>query len=325
MIGLDGAWSRFSRAWVTLDSVDARSLLASETESTIVFARGPTVRNPWNLARNTRLAWRTLRATRPAAIVTTGTALAVPFAWLGRLTGARVVYVECGGRADRPSLACRLVAPIASRIYVQWPALLRKLPRARYAGRVQLRDKHLRGLDTSDPGAAATVFATVGTCPFQFDRLVAAVDGLSGVPVVVQVGYSSASTQHARRVTFVPFDQLVAHMRSARVVVTHAGIGSVLLARACGKRPIVLARRPELGENVDDHQLGFAAAMASEGMITLVGDARQLARAVARGVENPALVTPQPQHDRLSAELQAYLETAVLGRRAGRTRPLGNA
>ena len=62
--------------------------------------------------------------------------MAVPFAWAARLRGIPVVYVESLARAERPSLSCRLIAPVASRVYVQWPELLSALPRARYVGTV---------------------------------------------------------------------------------------------------------------------------------------------------------------------------------------------
>ena len=42
------------------------------------------------------------RGCGPAVIVTTGAGVAVPFAWIGRLFGARVVYVESLTRIDAP-------------------------------------------------------------------------------------------------------------------------------------------------------------------------------------------------------------------------------
>ena len=79
---------------------------------------------------------RLLRSVRPKVVLTTGAGVAVPFAWLGRLLGARVVYVESLTRIERPSLSCRLIAPVASRIYAQWPELTETVPRARYLGNV---------------------------------------------------------------------------------------------------------------------------------------------------------------------------------------------
>jgi UDP-N-acetylglucosamine:LPS N-acetylglucosamine transferase len=69
-------------------------------------------------------------------VVTTGAGFALPYAWLGRLLGARVVYVETVTRMESPSLSCRLVAPIAARVYVQWPELVGVVPGARYVGTV---------------------------------------------------------------------------------------------------------------------------------------------------------------------------------------------
>jgi hypothetical protein len=129
---LAAAWSGLSHAWVTLEREDAR-LLDGER---VYFAHGPTERNIPNLLRNGVLAFRLLRRLRPKVIVTTGAGLAVPFAWLGRLVGARVVYVESLTRIEGPSLSLRLVNPVVSRMYVQWPELARRVPGSRYAGNV---------------------------------------------------------------------------------------------------------------------------------------------------------------------------------------------
>jgi UDP-N-acetylglucosamine:LPS N-acetylglucosamine transferase len=133
LLSLRPAWEGFARAWVTFDTSDARSLLRDEP---VYAAHGPTNRNLKNLARNLAVAWRVVRRTRPAVVLTTGAGVGVPFAWVGRLLGARVVYVESFTRIDGPSLSCRLIAPAADRIYVQWPSLGQTLRGARYAGSV---------------------------------------------------------------------------------------------------------------------------------------------------------------------------------------------
>ncbi len=127
------AWEETSRVWVTFDKSDARSLLAGEQ---VVYAFGPTNRNIPNLLRNVTLAWRVIRRVRPAVLVTTGAGVAVPFAWIGRLHGARVVYVESLTRIEAPSLSCRLIRPVADRVYVQWPELQQALRRSHYVGAI---------------------------------------------------------------------------------------------------------------------------------------------------------------------------------------------
>jgi UDP-N-acetylglucosamine:LPS N-acetylglucosamine transferase len=133
LVALREAWDGFSRVWVTFDRGDSRSLLADEE---VVLAHGPTNRNVPNLLRNLALAWRVVRRERPRVVLTTGAGVAVPFAWIGRLFGARVVYVESVTRIEGPSLSLRLIRPVASRLYVQWPELLEAVPRAKYAGSV---------------------------------------------------------------------------------------------------------------------------------------------------------------------------------------------
>ncbi len=133
LAALRPAWEDFSRAWVTFDKSDARSLLRGER---VVFAFGPTNRSIPNLLRNLWLAVSVIRRARPRVILTTGAGVAVPFAWVGRLGGARVVYVESFTRIDGPSLSCRMIAPVADRLYVQWPDLLGRLRRSRHVGNV---------------------------------------------------------------------------------------------------------------------------------------------------------------------------------------------
>ena len=124
------AWRDMPHAWVTLKREDSRMLEGQR----VFYAHGPTERNLPNLLRNIMFAWRLMRETRPKVIVTTGAGPAVPFAWVGRLFGAKIVYIESLTRIERPSLTYRLIRPVVSRTYVQWPEL--RLPGALYRGTV---------------------------------------------------------------------------------------------------------------------------------------------------------------------------------------------
>ena len=121
---------------MTFDKSDVQSLLGGER---VLFAHSPTNRSIKNLLWNLVLAWRTLRTVRPRVILSTGAGVAVPFAWLARLFGARVVYVESFTRIEGLSLSGRLVRPVADRLYVQWPELAEAEPSAEYPGNVFAR------------------------------------------------------------------------------------------------------------------------------------------------------------------------------------------
>ena len=131
LVALREAWAGLEHVWVTFDAADSRALLAGEQ---VVHAHSPTNRNVPNLLRNIGLALRVVPRVRPTVVLTTGAGVAVPFAWIGRLFGARVVYIESLTRIDRPSLTYRLIRPVVSRTYVQWPEL--RLRDALYRGTV---------------------------------------------------------------------------------------------------------------------------------------------------------------------------------------------
>ena len=132
MLALEPAWGGLRRRWATLRRPDAIDLLADED---VVFAHGPTERNIPNFFRNLWLAWGTVRGYRPNVILSTGAGLAVPFFIIGRLHGARLVYVESLTRVNELALSGRLVYPLTDSFFVQWR--MPKPPRrAIYAGTV---------------------------------------------------------------------------------------------------------------------------------------------------------------------------------------------
>ena len=135
LLELRPAWEGFERVWVGFDKSDTRSLLCGER---VIHAHGPTNRNIPNLLRNLVLARRVIGQERPCAILTTGAGLAVPFAWVGRMYGVPTIYVESFTRINELSLSARLIAPVASRLYVQWPELAGDTGRLRFAGNLFL-------------------------------------------------------------------------------------------------------------------------------------------------------------------------------------------
>lgn len=110
-------WQEQERFWVTFDKADARSLLEGEKFYPCYF---PTNRNLKNLIKNTFLAWKILRKEKPDLIISSGAAVAVPFFYLGKLFGAKTIYVEVFDRIDAPTLTGKLVHPITDRFIVQW-------------------------------------------------------------------------------------------------------------------------------------------------------------------------------------------------------------
>ncbi len=133
LTSLKRAWHGYSTAWVTDDTADARSLLSDER---VYYGFGPAARSGVNFFRNLRLARRLIADLKPRMIVSTGAAMCVPFVWIARTRGIKIFYVESITRIDSPSLTCRLVRPVATRVYVQWPDLAHRVRDSIYVGSV---------------------------------------------------------------------------------------------------------------------------------------------------------------------------------------------
>jgi beta-1,4-N-acetylglucosaminyltransferase len=118
LMALRPLWEHYDRLWVTFDTEDARSLLSRER---VYWCHHPTNRNARNLLRNTALAIRVLRHERPTHLISTGAAVAVPFFFVGRLLGARLIFIETFDRIETPTLTGRIVAPITHHMFVQSP------------------------------------------------------------------------------------------------------------------------------------------------------------------------------------------------------------
>ena len=102
---------------MTFDKEDAKSILSGEKVYSCYF---PTNRNLKNLIRNTFLAVKILRKEKPDLLISSGAAVAVPFFYIAKLMGKKVIYIEVYDRIDKPTLTGRMVYPIADSFIVQW-------------------------------------------------------------------------------------------------------------------------------------------------------------------------------------------------------------
>lgn len=106
------------------------------------------------------------------------------------------------------------------------------------------------------------IFVTVGTHEQQFNRLVKYMDDLVGngkldEEVIIQTGYSDYIPKYAKYSKFYSYDEMQKLYREARIIITHGGPSSFIPALQLGKVPIVVPRKKEFNEHVNDHQVDF--------------------------------------------------------------------
>ncbi len=124
----------------------------------------------------------------------------------------------------------------------------------------------------ANPHAPLRVLVTVGTALDPFDRLIAFVDTMlaslgQDVAGLCQFGRCSARSRTLENVAFLDRAQFLDAITNADVVFTGAGVGTLSMCIRAGHRPVVLPRRHDLGECVNDHQFELVHALTQRGDI----------------------------------------------------------
>jgi len=116
------------------------------------------------------------------------------------------------------------------------------------------------------------VLVSVGTDVHHFDRLVGWADRWAqdhpDDVVMVQHGTSAPPTA-AEGAELFGRAEMLERLECSDVVILSCGPGAVMDARGRGRFPIVVPRRPDLGEHVDGHQLVFARHLEQHGMASV--------------------------------------------------------
>jgi beta-1,4-N-acetylglucosaminyltransferase len=115
------------------------------------------------------------------------------------------------------------------------------------------------------------IFLTVGT-QFPFDRLVKAVDkAIESVEldeeIYAQVGDSSYRPRNFKTVSYMDKKEYDEFVKKASGLISHAGMGSIMMALNSSKPLLVMPRLKKYGEVVNDHQLSIAGKFEKLGHI----------------------------------------------------------
>jgi UDP-N-acetylglucosamine transferase subunit ALG13 len=163
-------------------------------------------------------------------------------------------------------------------------------------------------------GEVVLIFLTVGTWRIGYDRLVKAIDELvdSGVineEVVAQIGYSSYEPKHMTVMRFCSPDEFAEMISKARIVISHAGMGTIIEAVKQTKPIIVLPRKSKLGEVDNDHQFTTAKQLQTEGKLLAAYDVSELPEKLKQA-EN---FTPKQEHgcEEIVRTVQEFIDSVV--------------
>jgi len=132
LLQVEEAYKALPHYYVTDARIDSREFAGHEKTYFVECPR----RNPFKSLVNLVQSLNVLLREKPTTILSTGADTAFFTCLLGKLLGAKLVFIESFARIREPSLSGRLLYPLADHFFVQWPDLKAKLPRAVYAGSV---------------------------------------------------------------------------------------------------------------------------------------------------------------------------------------------
>jgi len=262
---LDGVGGPFH--WSTFDTPQSRSLLEGEPVDFVRFVGG---RDPRNVLRNVPRASRILREHDVDTIVSTGSAMALPFFALGRARGLTCHYIESAARSDGPSRTAKMIARLPGvNLYTQYPAWADGKWRFRGA----VFDSFTAAAPVRPPERIGKVVVSLGTFKdYGFKRLVRRLLEIlpADADVLWQTGDTDVSDLGITGHHALPERELTRAIQEADVLVAHAGVGTALAALEVGKCPVLVPRRLAHGEHVDDHQTQIAGELSRRGLAVSV-------------------------------------------------------
>lgn len=126
------------------------------------------------------------------------------------------------------------------------------------------------------------IFVTVGTHEQPFNRLLEEIDklkekGIIAEDVIIQSGYSTFEPKYCEWHKLLPYDNMLKNVEAARIVITHGGPASFIMPLQIGKIPVVVPRKYDFNEHVNNHQVEFTKAVKERyGNIIPVYDISEL-------------------------------------------------
>lgn len=154
------------------------------------------------------------------------------------------------------------------------------------------------------------ILLTVGT-QLPFDRLVRAVDEIAPrlpVPVIAQIGRGTYRPANMESRTFVDPIAFQEMFCECELVVSHAGIGTIVNAQRLLKPLILYPRLASLDEHRNDHQLSTVRALRNRKGLYVADRDEDLAELLMRKLEPPSEQSEAPERMRLRESLGEFIE-----------------
>lgn len=156
------------------------------------------------------------------------------------------------------------------------------------------------------------VLVLLGTQNNSFHRLLEEIDRLiqSGIiqeEVIVQAGYTQYTSENMKLLGLIAKEELEDLQNKADLIITHGGVGSILLSITKNKKVIAVPRLHKYGEHVNDHQKQIVKLFNDKGYIIGVEGVEGLEQAIKQ-VQDFKPKEYQQNHDKMLKIIEDFIE-----------------
>lgn len=134
------------------------------------------------------------------------------------------------------------------------------------------------------------ILILLGTQDNSFHRLLEEVQKLINKnviteKVIVQAGRTKYESKDMEIYSLMPEEKLAELMKKSDLVITHGGVGSIVMALKMGKKVITVPRLSEFGEHINDHQIQIIDSFNSQEFLIGITELKDLEEALKRSKE----------------------------------------
>lgn len=159
------------------------------------------------------------------------------------------------------------------------------------------------------------ILVTVGM-QLSFDRLIKSMDEIAlslDMPVIAQTGLGEFNPVNMEAHDRIAPDKFEALVKQSQLIVSHAGIGTVLTAQRFQKPILLVPRRADLGEHRNDHQLATASKLHGRPGVLVAMDEAELHERIIEGLAMENAPSARSENSqRLHQSIAQFIDTGRL-------------
>ncbi len=129
------------------------------------------------------------------------------------------------------------------------------------------------------------ILVLLGTQNNSFHRLLEEIDknienGNITDKVIVQAGFTKYESDNMQIFDMIPQEELENLVKEADIIITHGGVGSIMVGIKNNKKIIAVPRLKEYGEHVNNHQLELIETFKKQGKLIGINNVNELEQAL---------------------------------------------